>query len=422
MAKKAAGKGAKAAKAAGAIPARFLKPLKETPLSAAFPAGGPLAIGAAAGAPAAVARLLQALGYTTVDEALNVLHAARREIVHAVGVPAAAVEALVQALAPLAAAIPDAVREAITSRAFGFGFALGQAHRSLEGPTSVNLLPALREEPAAPGVSPGGGGPIGFAPAVPAVAPPVGAALPSSVNLIDQLPHPVRDQGQRQTCVAHGSLVAYEHYLSARAGQADDLAEQFLYWACTQRDQLSHVPDHGTTMTAAAGALEQVGVCREAEWPYHPGEIPGNAGQGPPPGGATFSAAALRPENPVIRVTATAVEDFKRVLASGRCVAFAVPVYNSNFNPQASQYAATAFATGRITLPLPGEQPIGGHCMCMVGYEDDDSVPALGGGRFILRNSFGTAFGALSPYGAGHGTIPYAYIAARGQDTGIAFL
>jgi hypothetical protein len=46
--------------------------------------------------------------------------------------------------------------------------------------------------------------------------------------------------------------------------------------------------------------------------------------------------------------------------------------------------------------------------MCLVGYQDDASTP--GDGVFILRNSWGHAFGTECSYGVGYGTIPYGYI------------
>ena len=47
--------------------------------------------------------------------------------------------------------------------------------------------------------------------------------------------------------------------------------------------------------------------------------------------------------------------------------------------------------TGKITMPLPGEPTEGGHAWCIVGYQDEASVP--GGGYFIVRNSWGTGWG-----------------------------
>jgi hypothetical protein len=43
-----------------------------------------------------------------------------------------------------------------------------------------------------------------------------------------------------------------------------------------------------------------------------------------------------------------------------------------------------------------------------VGYVDDDTVP--GGGFFIVRNSWGAAWAADSPEGAGHALMPFEYV------------
>ena len=57
------------------------------------------------------------------------------------------------------------------------------------------------------------------------------AKLPNSVRLTDRMP-PVRDRGQRGTCVAFGSVALREYLL----GSQDDFSEQFLYWACKELD------------------------------------------------------------------------------------------------------------------------------------------------------------------------------------------
>jgi hypothetical protein len=77
------------------------------------------------------------------------------------------------------------------------------------------------------------------------------------------------------------------------------------------------------------------------------------------------------------------------------------------------QSAATR-QSGRITMRIGNEPLTGGHAMCFIGYQDDRNAP--GGGFFILRNSWGTTWASQSPYGAGNGTIPYAYIAQEGWE------
>jgi C1A family cysteine protease len=102
---------------------------------------------------------------------------------------------------------------------------------------------------------------------------------------------------------------------------------------------------------------------------------------------------------------ATSVESIKAELASGRCVAFAIPVFNSWFQNLEVR------RTGDIVMPVPGEvrSPLG-HAMCIVGYQDLADEPEIGG-RFILRNSWNEQWAIRSPYEPGYGTIPYTYIA-----------
>ena len=106
----------------------------------------------------------------------------------------------------------------------------------------------------------------------------------------------------------------------------------------------------------------------------------------------------------------TSVLALKGELARGRCVAFDIPVFDSWYRNN------RAYVSGNIGVPIPGERSVGGHAMCLVGYQDNAAEEAIGGGRFILRNSWNGNWGTQSPYGPGYGTIPYAYISAYGQE------
>jgi C1A family cysteine protease len=225
------------------------------------------------------------------------------------------------------------------------------------------------------------------------------------VNLIPQMPT-VRNQESRGTCVAHAALASYEHYLYVQ-GAYQDLSEQFLYWNCKRNDGIPNL--EGTWLAIAIPLLQREGCCLETTWSYIPLPVPGNEGQGPPPGGAQLEALTFRVPG-YKQLSPTFVDDIKNELAAGRCVPFSVPVFNSWLRSQWVAYS------GDITMPVPNEVRVGGHAMCFVGYVDRPN-PGLGGGRFILRNSWGTTnWGINSSYGAGYGTIPYAYIARMGAE------
>ena len=225
------------------------------------------------------------------------------------------------------------------------------------------------------------------------------APLPPSVRLLDRM-NPVQDQGNRGTCVAFAVTGQREF----GAATNDKLSEQFLYWGCKMLDGCED--ESGTYIHTAMTVLREMGICRAATWPYCPTEIAGSEHQGPPPDGAREEARSMIIGNPR-PLAANNINHYKLVLAGeggngGAPVSFGVLVFESWAR------SAATFRTGKITLPLPGEMPAGGHAMLAVGYQDAPSVP--GGGYLIVRNSWGEDWAAYSPEAPGHAMIPYAYI------------
>lgn len=235
----------------------------------------------------------------------------------------------------------------------------------------------------------------------PSESPGVRGILPPQINLIDRMP-PVRNQKNRGTCVAH-ACAAVREYLLGPESTAGNLSEQFLYWACKERDGY---PGEGTWIKTAMAVLEDFGICAEAIWPYNPNKIAGNEGQGPPPADAQEKAGAYRIAKGQI-VEPRWVDELKEVLADGKPVAFAVPVY-------AYWLSEPIRSTGAIRMPLSTDKSLGGHAMCMVGYQDDESVP--GGGYFLVRNSWDTVWAKESPIGKGYCRLPYAYMTQLGRS------
>jgi len=227
----------------------------------------------------------------------------------------------------------------------------------------------------------------------------------SKVSHIPKL-YPIKSQGNRGTCVAFGSVSMREFMLQ----KGCQLSEQYLYWGAKMRD--GHEDVDGTWIKYAVQCLEEEGVCREEDWPYNPNKGT-TTHQGPPQKRSAIRNASKFRIIEGIAIQPTAVNDLRRWLAGvngrqGRVIAFAIPVFPSWYrNP-------ITYRTGRIPMPIPGESYIGGHCMALVGYEDNDESP--GGGFFILRNSWGNRWAADCSYGAGYGTIPYAFLTRYGWE------
>lgn len=225
-------------------------------------------------------------------------------------------------------------------------------------------------------------------------------ALPSTVNFMTEMP-PMREQGERGTCVAHATTAMAEHYWS-KQNKSITLSRQFLYWNCKQHDGSPN--GEGTWMSKAMERLAADGCCPEEVWPYVPGEIKGNESQDPPQPGS--SSGAHKYKIPAFQhIPPTSLADIKTTLAEGRVVAFCAHVFNSWYlNDE-------VYRTGEIVNSLPGERSVGGHAMCFVGYEDDPDDVASGGGKFYVRNSWGDRWATESVLGSvGYGTIPYRYI------------
>jgi C1A family cysteine protease len=203
--------------------------------------------------------------------------------------------------------------------------------------------------------------------------------------------------------------VAVREYLLGGESTQGDLSEQFVYWACKERDGYT---GSGTWIRHGMAVLQEQGVCTELVWPYSAGSLSGNEGQGPPPVDAEARALAYRIDSSE-SLHPRWVEALRRHLAEERAIAFAVPVFTYWF-------AEPVSSTGDVRLPLSTDTVEGGHAMCMVGYQDDPDVP--GGGYFLVRNSWGTnTWGRDNAVAPGHARIPYAYIAEHGRSAHVAY-
>ena len=221
-------------------------------------------------------------------------------------------------------------------------------------------------------------------------------ALPASVNLIPWMNlNPIRNQGPRGTCVAF-ALTALNEYICRRRGLVRDLSEQHLYYETKLIDGSPALC--GTWQSKGVIALLNRGQCREVVWPYNP-SLPCN-NHGPRP--AAARADGLNYRLRTLAVPTRSVLAYKTNMSRQRMVTLSFPVYRSWY-----QSAATRIS-GRITMRVGNEPAIGGHAVCLVGYQDTPTSP--GGGFFIVRNSWGLTWAASSPYGRGYGTSPYAYI------------
>ena len=225
-------------------------------------------------------------------------------------------------------------------------------------------------------------------------------ALPPAISLISYMSQ-IRNQGSRGTCVSF-ALTALNEYILRRRGYLCDLSEQHLYYEIKLIDGAPSAC--GTWQVRAVNALRNRGECREVIWPYNPSSACNAHGALP----AQARPDGLNYRLNTIQVSPNNVAAYKSHMALQRPVTVSILVYDSWYR------SAETRRSGRITMRVGNEPNVGGHAVCLVGYQDSASSP--GGGYFIVRNSWGTGWAYASPYGPGYGTIPYQYIANEASE------
>lgn len=227
---------------------------------------------------------------------------------------------------------------------------------------------------------------------------------------------PVRDQGRRGTCVAFGVAAAVEHLL-AGGGRPPDLSEQFLYHEVKTASTDPRKDRDGTLLRYARDMLAASGICDEPHWPYADPTLPPIAG--PTPTRPAYLDACTRIRSFGYYAAAPisgAASEVKMLLTSGRPVVVTLPCFVDPLDEKGPDNWTTRLGrvSGRVLDPPPTSVVRGGHCVLVTGFAPDAAEP--NGGYFVVRNSWGTAWGASNPthgYPApepGYGEVSATYV------------
>lgn len=208
------------------------------------------------------------------------------------------------------------------------------------------------------------------------------ANLPPLVDLRPQ-DVPIVDQGQLGSCTVNALADLLDFDRKLQGGPLDPRSRLQAYYDVLALEGNTG-NDAGAEIRDVIKCAVKIGVGAERLWPY---DISKFAVKPPP---EVYADAA---KNQVLTYSAVSQNlcQMKAVVAQGRPFEIGFSVFDS-FESLAVE------RTGIVPMPDPSESLLGGHAVCVMGYDDSKRW-------FIMRNSWGTSWGD-----AGYFYMPYEYL------------
>jgi C1A family cysteine protease len=214
--------------------------------------------------------------------------------------------------------------------------------------------------------------------------------LPEQVDLRREMPK-VFDQGHLGSCAANSAAACIQHCeKKAKDPDYDRLSRLWIYWYAREKIGTTN-EDSGSYIRDCFKIASERGVPRERYWPYEIGtyrEEP-TAGERSAPHHRVLEYRA---------VDERSERDMQACVAEGYPFAFGFAVYGSFWD----------IGDDGKWLGTPGTID-GYHAVVCVGYDFRSS--AWAGGFWIVRNSWGSLFGA-----GGHFFVPRGFMGAEAWD------
>lgn len=196
--------------------------------------------------------------------------------------------------------------------------------------------------------------------------------LPAEVDLRPQM-SPIVDQGELGSCTANAIVCGLREFLELKAGNPlTHLSRLYLYWH--ERFVENDInEDGGAIIRDGMNVLATLGACPETDFPYDVTKFTEQPSEQAEKDAAAFKISSYH------RIYD--LNSLKVCLSEGYPAVIGMSVY-------ASFESDDVAAHGIVPLPQFGEQSLGGHAMCVVGYKYIGREEYL-----IVRNSWGTSWG-----------------------------
>lgn len=198
----------------------------------------------------------------------------------------------------------------------------------------------------------------------------------------------VENQSSLSSCSSNALTNAYELMVKKEYPEYfTHLSRLFIYYNTRSKyDDLNK--DEGMTMRDGLKTLAKIGVCSESLWPYDATKFNDE------PTGECYEDAKKRKVLKYQRLMSTYY--ITEVLNNSKPVVFGIEIYDG-FMDLNSRISI-------VNFPSRKEKSLGGHAMCMVGYDLNKQL-------FLAKNSFGPDWGDN-----GYCWVPFEYLKQEGYD------
>jgi C1A family cysteine protease len=208
--------------------------------------------------------------------------------------------------------------------------------------------------------------------------------LPPSTDYTNKMSH-VSDQGDEGTCVGFATVDGLKEYQEHVEWDKNiQLSVRYVY---SNSKKIDGSPDEeGTFIRCALKILQKKGVCPDNCWPYKPHQTDEPCNK---------ADELAKPYRIVRYVRLRSMQEMKESLVVNGPFVVGVMVFDS---------WAQAEKTGKVPMPQEGDQMVGGHAICIVGYDDKTK-------HFKFKNSWTARWGD-----SGYGYLPYDYVLSYMMD------
>lgn len=203
------------------------------------------------------------------------------------------------------------------------------------------------------------------------------------IDLREQFP-PVYNQGKLGSCTANGIAGVYEFEEMKQKEEKVFVPSRLFIYYNERKANNTIGKDTGASIRDSVMEISNVGVCPESLWPYDITKFKDSPPQ------KCYDDATKHKCIEYKRVNQD-LQQLKQCLMEGFPMVCGIEVYKSFESPETMK-------TGIVQIPLAHEKHMGGHCIVIVGFDDNKK-------QFIFRNSWGPSFGEN-----GYGYLPYDYL------------